>query len=180
MIKLDEMVAGGISGGVSRMVIAPLDVIKIRLQLESCPRMTRIPAFSGTWSMLTTVFEEEGIKGLWRGNSSAIALWAGFDAIQFSMYGTLLRNLEALGDGNSKSMNRFIAGGISGAAATVITYPLEILRTTFAAQGTPPRFTTTGECLSYVLRTKGVRGLYAGMSMALIPIVPQVSSQYFC
>ncbi len=173
MFKLNEIVAGGVSGAVSRMIIAPLDVIKIRLQLESSPGK-RIPIFSGMWPMFTTVFQEEGFISLWRGNSAAMVLWAGYDATQFSIYGTMLRNLEALEAGNSKSMNHFIAGGIAGGGATVATYPLEIIRTAFAAQGIPPRFKTTREFVAYVLRSKGVRGLYTGMSMALVQIVPQV------
>eukprot|EP01084_Bolivina_argentea_P028321 52661_1 len=173
MFKLTEMVAGGVSGVVSRIIIAPLDVVKIRLQLESSPGK-RIPVFSGMWPMFKTVFQEEGFISLWRGNSAAMVLWAGYDAAQFSIYGTMLRNLETLGAGNSKSMNHFIAGGIAGGGATVVTYPLEIIRTAFAAQGIPPRFKTMREFVTYVLRSKGVRGFYTGMSMALVQIVPQI------
>ncbi len=173
MFNLNEVVAGGVSGAASRMVIAPLDVIKIRLQLESSPRQ-KIPIFLGMWSMFKSVYQEEGLISLYRGNCAATSLWVVYVATQFSIYGAMSRSLEALGAGNSKSLNRFVSGGVAGAGATVVSYPLDILRTAFAAQGIPRRFETMRGLVAFVLSSKGIRGLYAGISPALAQIIPQV------
>ncbi len=177
MVKLSEMVAGGVAGAVARMVIAPLDVVKIRLQLESTPGQ-RTPILTGMWPMFKAVYEEEGFISLWRGNSAALCLWAVYSATQFSIYGTLLRDLEARRAGKSKLMNRFIAGGVAGGGALVVSYPFEIIRTAFAAQGIPPRYNKTTELVAFILRSKGLRGLYTGILPAVAQIVPQVGGKY--
>ncbi len=173
MLNLNDLVAGGVSGAASRMVIAPLDVIKIRLQLESCPRQ-KIRVLSGTWSMFKTVYQEERLISLYRGNCAAMSLWVFYTATQFSIHGAMSRSLEALGPGNSKSFNQFVAGGVAGAGATVFTYPLDVLRTAFAAQGIPRRFETMRTLVAFELSTLGIHGLYVGISPALAQIIPHV------
>lgn len=61
--NLQNTIAGALSGAVSRLVVSPLDVIKIRFQIQ------REPIASGSRSHYTgfvqafrTVVKEEGIK----------------------------------------------------------------------------------------------------------------------
>lgn len=63
------MVAGGTAGLISRFCIAPLDVVKIRLQLQihslSDPASHRTvvgPVYKGTLPTLRAIAREEGIK----------------------------------------------------------------------------------------------------------------------
>jgi Mitochondrial carrier protein len=67
--QFDDILAGAFSGTVSRMITAPLDVLKIRAQLHfngKTPSMM---------SSLRSIVKEEGVFALWNGNLSATYLW---------------------------------------------------------------------------------------------------------
>lgn len=62
-----DILAGGISGGVTRMLIAPLDVIKIRFQVQSNPAQKVGNAvtsyyYSGVWDSVKTIMRTEGVR----------------------------------------------------------------------------------------------------------------------
>jgi solute carrier family 25 (mitochondrial thiamine pyrophosphate transporter), member 19 len=122
-------VAGGIAGLTSRFVTAPLDVIKIRLQLQSRPGTT----YRGAIHAAKTILAQEGITGLWKGNIPAELLYVSYSMIQFVAY----RETHVLLEKTSipTKYRSFLAGAGAGTCATLATYPLDLLRTRFAAQG---------------------------------------------
>ena len=78
---IEDVIAGAFSGTVSRMITAPLDVLKIRSQLHfgaEAPSM---------FTSLRTIVKEEGISALWKGNLSATYLWITYGMAQFLLYG---------------------------------------------------------------------------------------------
>ena len=58
-------------------------------------------------------------------------------------------------------------GCAAGAAATVVTYPLETLRTHMAVGGQSYR-----QCLSDVVKAHGHKGLYNGFASGLVCLQP--------
>ena len=72
-------------------MIAPLDVIKIRLQLQihslSDPfsvRNVKGPVYKGTLGTLKQILREEGLTGLWKGNIPAELMYLTYGSAQFS------------------------------------------------------------------------------------------------
>lgn len=71
------------------------------------------------------------------------------------------------------ALESFIAGAAAGAASTAATYPLDLLRTRFAAQGNDDRvYTSLRQAVLYIKRDEGVRGFFRGLSPTLGQIVP--------
>ena len=123
-------IAGGLAGLISRFVIAPLDVIKIRLQLQSRTAAT----YRGAIHAAQTIIENEGITALWKGNIPAELLYVSYSMVQFVAYREAHVLLEGMHMENR--YRSFLAGAMAGTSATLVTYPLDLLRTRFAAQGT--------------------------------------------
>ena len=83
---LDSGIAGAVSGAVSRFVVGPLDVMKIRFQVQLEPiRETGRAVVAqhqhqlhGKYTSLRqaflTILKEEGVRGLWRGTGSFLFL----------------------------------------------------------------------------------------------------------
>jgi solute carrier family 25 (mitochondrial thiamine pyrophosphate transporter), member 19 len=123
-------IAGGLAGLTSRFAIAPLDVIKIRLQLQSRPGSI----YQGAIHAGKTIVANEGLTALWKGNVPAELLYVSYSMVQFLAYREAHVFLEKV---EFPSRYRsFIAGATAGTCASLITYPLDLLRTRFAAQGT--------------------------------------------
>jgi len=162
-------------------VIAPLDVIKIRLQLQvhslSDPlsiRGVRGPTYKGTWGTLKYIVRDEGLTGLWKGNIPAEALYLTYGSVQFSAYkymSTLLKTIPqpyALPD----SAESFVSGAAAGACATTVTYPLDLLRTRFAAQGTQRVYASIAASVRHIAQHEGPTGFFRGLGAGVSQIVP--------
>lgn len=169
----------------SRFIIAPLDVVKIRLQLQSHSlsdplthtRARGGPIYKGTIPTIKTILENEGITGLWKGNVPAELMYICYSAIQFTTYRSMTQLLryiqEQQGIQIPGAAESFISGASAGAAATAATYPLDLLRTRFAAQGNDDRvYTSLRRAIAMIGRDEGPHGFFRGLTPALWQIVP--------
>ncbi|KAL0414718.1 UNVERIFIED_CONTAM: Mitochondrial thiamine diphosphate carrier 2 [Sesamum radiatum] len=183
--------AGAISGAISRTVTSPLDVIKIRFQVQLEPttqwallrRDVYSPAkYTGMLQATKDIFREEGLPGFWRGNVPALLMVMPYTAIQF----TVLHKLKTLASGSSKSEDHinispylsYASGALAGCAATVGSYPFDLLRTILASQGEPKVYPNMRSAFVDILETRGIRGLYAGLTPTLVEIVPYAGLQF--
>lgn len=71
--------------------------------------------------------------------------------------------------GTAKS---FISGAVAGTAATTATYPLDLLRTRFAAQGTERVYDSLIASVRDITRHEGPAGFFRGLNAAIGQIVP--------
>lgn len=177
--KFQVVVAGGVAGLVSRFCIAPLDVVKIRLQLQphslSDPvsyRGVDGPIYKGAFSTIRAIARQEGIRALWKGNIPAEALYLCYGGLQFASYRGLTQLQEGLPRRLPSSVESFVSGATAGAIATTITYPLDLLRTRFAAQGAERVYTGLAASVSDISRREGVPGFFRGLSAAIGQIFP--------
>lgn len=162
--------------------IAPLDVVKIRLQLQihslSDPTSRTTvsgPIYKGTLSTIRTIIREEGLPGLWKGNIPAELMYVCYGAVQFTTYRTTTQLLAQMDQHRlPQPVESFVSGALGGGVATACTYPLDLLRTRFAAQGSGEN-RVYGSLLSSVkeiARNEGNAGFFRGCSAAVGQIVP--------
>ena len=70
------------------------------------------------------------------------------------------------------SVTAFIAGAVAGAAATTATYPLDLLRTRFAAQGSDKVYRSLVGSIRDIAKTEGTRGFFKGVGAGVGQVVP--------
>lgn len=162
-------------------MIAPLDVIKIRLQLQihslSDPLSVRGingPVYKGTLGTFKQILREEGVTGLWKGNIPAELMYLMYGSAQFSAYTYMSHLLEAIPAPYTLpgSATSFISGAAAGAAATTATYPLDLLRTRFAAQGRDRVYTSIFSSVRQIAQDEGPAGFFRGLGAGVSQIVP--------
>ena len=109
-------------------------------------------------------------KGFWRGNVPAELLYVTYGAAQFTAY----RSVSVLLDtaSSSSALTSFVSGAAAGAAATTVTYPLDLLRTRFAAQGTRKVYRSLAESFVHIARNEGFRGYFHGLGAGVSQVVP--------
>lgn len=170
------------AGLISRFVIAPLDVVKIRLQLQSHSlsdplsqaNLRGSPIYKGTLPTIRHIVAGEGVTGLWKGNVPAELMYISYAAVQFTTYRSITMLLHrALGPSTlPHSAESFVAGATAGAVATAATYPLDLLRTRFAAQGNDRVYMSLLRAVREIRCDEGVGGFFRGLSPGLAQIVP--------
>lgn len=184
-------VAGAVAGAGARLATAPLDLVRIRRQLD---RSVTYPRPSLWTNFVNIVKNEGGILALFRGSLAATYLWVGYSTVQFGVYGNIKSSYETYADPtlSHPTIIAFLSGGTAGLCATLATYPFDICRTTFAASSAPtiqssfgdpkptfqpPRTLYEFACTLY--RQKGLGAFYAGCGPASIQIVRKFSFHHY-
>ena len=94
--------------------------------------------------------------------------------MQFTTYRFTTLGLQALFSRHplSPPTESFIAGATAGAVSTAATYPLDLLRTRFAAQGTQKVYPSLWYGIRSIATNEGPAGFFRGLSAGIIQIVP--------
>ena len=110
------------------------------------------------------------LQAFWKGNISAELLYVTYGAVQFSAYRLVTQTLEPLQ--LPYGAETFLSGALAGASATAVTYPLDLLRTRFAAQGSDRVYATLRSSIRDIFQQEGPKGFFQGIGAGLAQIVP--------
>mmetsp|Transcript_4677 Transcript_4677/g.12803 ORF Transcript_4677/g.12803 Transcript_4677/m.12803 type:complete len:363 (-) Transcript_4677:916-2004(-) len=187
--SLQRAVAGSLSGCVARFIIGPLDVIKIRFQVQLEPIKSAQSAaarhaaskYTGLGQALVTILKEEGIQGLWRGTVPGLLLTVPYTGVQFVALQHAKDTAAKLGLSGNPGWAPIVSlgsGAFAGAAGTIASYPFDLIRTTLAAQGEPKVYKNMFDAAVGITKGKGVRGLYSGLGVTMVEIMPYAALQF--
>ncbi|XP_048346866.1 mitochondrial thiamine pyrophosphate carrier [Sphaerodactylus townsendi] len=174
-------VAGSASGLVTRALISPFDVLKIRFQLQIEQLSSRNPQakYYGIWQAICQILGEEGPKAFWKGHVPAQLLSVSFGAVQFVTFELLTKLVH---DGTSYHARdfgvHFACGGLAACAATITVQPLDTLRTRMAAQGEPKIYKNLRHAVVNMYQREGLLTFYRGLNPAIIAIIPYAGLQF--
>ncbi|XP_049625663.1 mitochondrial thiamine pyrophosphate carrier [Suncus etruscus] len=179
--KVQVAVAGSLSGLITRALISPMDVIKIRFQLQ-VERLSHKDPGAKYHSILQAtrqILKEEGPTAFWKGHVPAQLLSIGYGAVQFMSF-EMLTELAHRGiePGASRFSLHFFCGGLSACLATLTVQPVDVLRTRLAAQGEPKVYKTLLEAVMTMYRTEGPLAFYRGLHPTLLAIFPYAGFQF--
>ncbi|XP_023238728.1 mitochondrial thiamine pyrophosphate carrier-like isoform X2 [Centruroides sculpturatus] len=180
----DYSFAGAASGAITRFLFQPLDVVKIRfqLQIEPISKTSVTSKYKGFIQAFFLIPYEEGIGALWKGHIPAQFLSILYGTIQFSTFEHLTfrawKHLPPDIEANWKPTIHFFCGGAAGCVATVGVQPFDVLRTRLVAQGEPKAYTGMYHGVISIISQEGSRSLYKGLVPTLIQILPYTGAQF--
>ncbi|KAK9882386.1 hypothetical protein WA026_020909 [Henosepilachna vigintioctopunctata] len=158
-----HLAAGGIAGAVSRTCTAPLDRLKVFLQVQTCKQKI--------WDCFNGMVKEGGVKGLWRGNGINVLKIAPETAIKFAAYEQVKRFIKGDSKNNLTIYERFIAGALAGGISQSAIYPLEVLKTRLALRKTG-QYNSIADAAFKIYRNEGLRSFYRGYIPNILGIIP--------
>ncbi|GIY27225.1 mitochondrial thiamine pyrophosphate carrier [Caerostris darwini] len=182
--ELDYAIAGAVSGFVTRTLFQPLDVIKIRfqLQIEPITELSKRAKYKGMIHAFRCIRMEEGIQALWKGIVPAQFLSTTYGALQFTAFEVLTEEasiyLPAKFHSDAKPLINFTCGALAGAIATTGSFPFDVLRTRLVAQGEPKTYKNILHATVTMIRIEGPSSFYKGLSPTLVQIMPNAGAQF--
>jgi len=182
-VLLSHSFTAGIFGGViTRACVAPLDVLKIRLQLLTETKGQKAKYNSVVGAFRTTL-REEGIFALWKGHIPAQCLSMIYGGMQFGsfQYLTKLATENIPHDEDSIVFTGLVhtsCGSLSGVTATAIAHPVDVLRTRFAVQREPKFYTSVRGAAAHMYRNEGWQCFYRGLLPSLMQTAPYSGLQF--
>ena len=115
----------------------------------------------------------ESGQGLWKGNIPAELMYVCYGAVQFTTYRSITQALAQLGPYRPpQPVESFISGAFAGGLATASTYPLDLLRTRFAAQGRERIYRSLFSSVREIAVNEGKVGFFRGCTAAVGQVVP--------
>ena len=183
---LEQLGAPATAGGISVIFSHPLELVKVRLQLDNERASRGTPRLYRGWiDCLRQNWGTCGIRGLQQGLSVGIAREMCFNAIRIGLFEPVLEGTHAAAHalGLSRSTEgargaggaeRTVAGLTCGALGGCLVNPIEVLKTRMQAFGGLTGF-QHAECacgplsaLAELVRTEGIGGLFSGISVSTL------------
>ncbi|XP_076057885.1 mitochondrial adenyl nucleotide antiporter SLC25A23-like isoform X2 [Oratosquilla oratoria] len=162
-----HLVAGGVAGMVSRTCTAPLDRLKVFLQVHG------LSQFRGLGECFSYMLKEGGVRSLWRGNGINVLKIAPESAIKFAAY-EQVKTILLASTGKEREISiyeRFVAGSFAGGISQTAIYPLEVLKTRLALRKTG-QYKSIADAALKIYKTEGVKSFYRGYLPNLLGIIP--------
>lgn len=160
-----HLVAGGVAGAVSRTCTAPLDRLKVLLQVHGGRKQATIP------DTFRYMLKEGGYKGLWRGNGINVIKIAPESALKFWAYDEMKKVIKGDDQRDLEIHERLMAGSFAGAFAQTVIYPLEVLKVRLALRKTG-EFTGIFKFAKEMFKAEGIKVFYKGYWPNLFGIIP--------
>lgn len=170
-----NLVLGGSIGAVSKTVMSPVERVKILMQtMDSNPKVIsgEVKPYSGIMDCFSRVAAEQGVAAFWRGNLVNCLRYAPQQGSALA-FNDFFKSLFPKYDKNKQFPQYFganiLSGGMGGATAMVICYPLDFARTRLASDLTAGKGQFDGilDCLTKTVSQQGVTGLYRGTAVSI-------------
>ena len=159
--------AGASVGACAAALTNPLDVVKVRMQVDYKARGEGL-RYRGVLHALQETYSHEGFRGLWAGLAPNVQRAAVVAATELGGYEATKQYLvQEQGMGSSAVATHLLASTCAGFICSLCASPLDVLKSRIMAQpfdssGIGLRYAGMLDCFSKSLRTEGPGALWKG------------------
>jgi len=157
-IDLPMETLAGMGAGASQVLFTnPLEIVKIRLQVQG-----EIRDKGAVRKSAVTIIRELGFGGLYKGAAACLLRDIPFSGIYFPVYANLKIFLNDNGYSGWKQL--FFAGTLAGIPAAYLCTPADVIKTRLQVQARAGQQTYTGipDAFQKILREEGFRAFWKG------------------
>uniref|UniRef100_A0ACD5U3U8 Uncharacterized protein n=1 Tax=Avena sativa TaxID=4498 RepID=A0ACD5U3U8_AVESA len=173
-----QVVAGAGAGLTVSFLACPTELIKCRLQAQSC--LAEAGAISaaalpkGPMDVARHVTKDAGLKGLFKGLVPTMGREIPGNAIMFGVYEAVKQYMAGGPDTSKLGQGSLIlAGGLAGGALWLTVYPTDVVKSVIQVDDyKKPRYSGSIDALKKIVAAEGVKGLYKGFGPAMARSVP--------
>ncbi|XP_018574330.1 mitochondrial thiamine pyrophosphate carrier [Anoplophora glabripennis] len=183
LTQFDFAFAGGASGCITRATCQPLDVLKIRFQLQVEPISHKaVSKYRSIFQAVYLISREEGIKAFWKGHIPAQWLSIIYGIVQFWTFEVLSKKAYQLNlPAHTSPIVNFVCGSAAGCTATVVSFPFDVIRTRLVAQSEQKKvYEGILHAGQNICRNEGPMVLFRGLWPTVIQIGPHAGAQFMC
>jgi hypothetical protein len=138
----------------------PLDMAKVRLQLQKTGGPGGAPKYRGLLGTVATVAREEGAAALWRGLVPALHRQVVYGGLRIGLYEPVKAAIGGDGLGS-----KIAAGLATGGLAIAVASPTDLVKVRMQTDGVGAarRYPSALGAYGAIVRTEGVRALWTGL-----------------
>ncbi|KAJ5906327.1 uncharacterized protein N7473_003243 [Penicillium subrubescens] len=168
-----EILAGGTAGACQVVFTNPLEIVKIRLQVqgEIAKNVEGAPRRSALW-----IVKNLGLVGLYKGATACLLRDVPFSAIYFPTYAHLKSDFFGETATNKLGVVQLLtAGAIAGMPAAYLTTPCDVIKTRLQVEARKGETKYTGlrHCATTVWKEEGLKAFFKGGPARILRSSPQ-------
>jgi len=158
-----HFIAGSASGVALVLAGHAFDTIKVRLQTDGMHSK-----FKGPIHCLVVTLKQEGVRGLYKGATPPMVATGFINSVMFGLMGACKKHWQQRNQGLQPTIPQVMfCGATTGAMISVIVTPVEGIKSRLQVQYSQPgsvgvRYTGPLDCAAKLVRTGGIKALYAG------------------
>uniref|UniRef100_A0A452ED80 Solute carrier family 25 member 48 n=1 Tax=Capra hircus TaxID=9925 RepID=A0A452ED80_CAPHI len=187
-LLLASMVAGVVSVGLG----APVDLIKIRLQMQTepfqeanlglKPRVAALgeqPAYQGPVHCFATIVRTEGLAGLYRGASAMLLRDVPGYCLYFIPYVFLSDWITPEACTGPSPCAVWLAGGVAGAISWGTATPMDVMKSRLQADGVyVNKYRGVLDCISQSYQKEGLKVFFRGITVNAVRGFPMSAAMF--
>ncbi|KAM7242505.1 hypothetical protein CapIbe_006976 [Capra ibex] len=187
-LLLASMVAGVVSVGLG----TPVDLIKIRLQMQTepfqeanlglKPRVAALgeqPAYQGPVHCFATIVRTEGLAGLYRGASAMLLRDVPGYCLYFTPYVFLSDWITPEACTGPSPCAVWLAGGVAGAISWGTATPMDVMKSRLQADGVyVNKYRGVLDCISQSYQKEGLKVFFRGITVNAVRGFPMSAAMF--
>ncbi|KAI0233431.1 Mitochondrial uncoupling protein 4 [Lamellibrachia satsuma] len=129
------MLSGLTAGGVAQFIASPTDLVKIHMQMEGRLRLEgHPPRVKNTWHAFSRIFQEGGVRGLWKGWTVNVQRAALVNLGELTTYDTVKHQILKYTKLEDTPLTHALSSVCSGLVAATVGTPADVIKTRFMNQ----------------------------------------------
>lgn len=171
----NQFLAGAAAGLIQSVICCPMELAKTRMQMQGTgEKSASRKIYRNSLDCLVRIYRKEGIRGINRGMVTTVIRETPGFGIYFLAYDTLTRALGCDADDGYIIPKLLLAGGMSGMASWISTYPVDVIKSRLQADGVggANRYDGIMDCVRQSVRREGWRAFTRGLTSTLLRAFP--------
>ncbi|XP_064829183.1 solute carrier family 25 member 48-like [Oncorhynchus masou masou] len=200
---LDMTLASMLTGLMSVGLGAPVDLVKIRLQMQTLPCLAENlnlagttgnvngniavrsvtlqgqPTYRGPIHCISSILRTEGIRGLYRGAAAMVLRDVPGYTLYFIPYALFRRWLSPEGRSSPHPCTVWVSGGLAGSISWVTATPADVVKSRLQADALHARkYRGIVHCVVQSYKTEGIHVFFRGASVNAIRGFPMSATMF--
>ncbi|CAL1285935.1 unnamed protein product [Larinioides sclopetarius] len=161
-----KFVSAGTAACIADLITFPLDVAKVRLQIQG-EGVAGAISKKGMFGMMLSIVQKEGPKSLYNGLCAGLQRQMCFASVRIGLYDSVKNQYSALVNGSIPASHvsiRILAGITTGGMSVIFAQPTDVVKVRMQAQvtGVAPRYVGTMNAYRTIAVEEGMKGLWKG------------------
>mmetsp|Transcript_16690 Transcript_16690/g.28285 ORF Transcript_16690/g.28285 Transcript_16690/m.28285 type:complete len:346 (+) Transcript_16690:103-1140(+) len=170
-LALRSLLSGAGAGVVCTLICAPLDVTKVRMQVQGSLDMNKYSG--GVFSSMRSIYTEEGVRGIFKGVGPALITVPLFWGVYWPIYNNIKTHFAEERSDVPIHIGHLISAVTAGGVADVITNPFWVTRTRIQTlamhpDSLIPSNVSTFQMMQLIYRNEGFMAFYKGLSASFL------------
>ncbi|XP_072485984.1 solute carrier family 25 member 48 isoform X2 [Notamacropus eugenii] len=188
----DLLLASTVSGVISVGLGSPVDLIKIRLQMQTEPflkanlhwkprpkDLCHPPMYRGPVHCMTSIIRKEGLVGLYRGASAMLLRDVPGYCLYFIPYAIINKWITPDDVRTSSPYSVCLSGGIAGAISWGTATPMDVIKSRLQADGVySNKYKGVMDCICQSYEKEGFKVFFKGLTVNTIRGFPMSAAMF--